>query len=93
MDQKLSNLQGVFVNYRRSRRTQHLKYSILLFPGFETRNTAFTLMGRTVAWDTPSGKVLKGTIIRVHGKNGQVIARFKKGLPGQALGKIVYIVK
>jgi len=95
MKQKaLTDLEGVFVNYRRSRHRQHLKHSILKFPGYETRNAAFKLIGRTVGWDTPSGKTLKGKITRVHGKNGQVVAHFKKaGLPGQALGQIVYVVK
>ena len=95
MTQKaLSNLEGIFVNYRRSRHRQHLKHSIIKFPGYESRNAAFALIGRTVAWDTPSGKSLKGKITRVHGKNGQVVANFKKaGLPGQAIGQKIYIVK
>lgn len=95
MTQKaLTDLEGVFVNYRRSRHRQHLKHSIIKFPGYETRNDAFKLIGKIVAWDTPSGKTLKGKITRVHGKNGQVVAVFKKaGLPGQALGQTIYIVK
>jgi len=95
MKQKaLTDLEGIFVNYRRSRHRQHLKHSIIKFPGYETRNEAFALIGRTVGWDTPSGKTLKGKITRVHGKNGQVVALFKKaGLPGQALGQTVYVVK
>ena len=95
MKQKaLTDLEGVFVNYRRSRHRQHLKHSILKFPGYETRNAAFALIGRTVAWDSPGGKTLKGKITRVHGKNGQVVAVFKKaGLPGQALGETVYVIK
>ncbi|MBN2155691.1 MAG: 50S ribosomal protein L35ae [Candidatus Lokiarchaeota archaeon] len=90
----LTDLEGIFVNYRRSRHKQHLKHSILKFPGYDTRKAAFMLIGRTVAWDTPSGKTLKGKITRVHGKNGQVVALFKKaGLPGQALGQHIYVVK
>jgi large subunit ribosomal protein L35Ae len=90
----LTDLEGIFINYRRSRHRQHYKHSIIKFPGYETRNAAFVLIGRTVAWNTPSGKILKGKITRVHGKNGQVVALFKKaGLPGQAIGQTVYVVK
>lgn len=95
MKQKaLTDLNGTFVNYRQSRHKQHPKHSILKFPGYETRNAAFALIGRTVAWDSPGGKSLKGKITRVHGRNGYVVALFKKaGLPGQALGQSVYVVK
>ena len=93
-DKTLTDLEGVFVNYRRSRHRQHLKHAILKFPGYENRKEAYKLIGRTVAWDTPSGKSLIGKVTRVHGKNGQVVALFKKaGLPGQALGQTVYVVK
>ena len=35
---------------------------------------------------------LIGKIIDVHGKNGTVRAKFKKGIPGQALGTTVELI-
>ena len=41
-----------------------------------------------------SDKELKGAITRAHGNNGAVRAHFKKaGVPGQALGQKVKIIK
>jgi len=89
-----TGLQGTFLNYRQSRSVVHHKHSILKFPGIENRKDAFKLIGKIVSWESSSGKELKGTITRVHGKNGAVVAIFKKaGLPGQAIGNNVFIVK
>ena len=85
---------GVIANYKRGRHTVHQKHCILVFPNIKTRKEANRLIGRTVVWDTPSGKELKGVITRAHGNNGAVRAHFKKaGVPGQALGKKVKIIK
>lgn len=87
-------MEGVISNYRRGRHTIHQKHCILVFPNIKTRKDANKLIGRTVAWNTPTGKDLKGVITRAHGNNGAVRAHFKKaGVPGQALGKKIKIVK
>jgi len=47
-------------------------------------------MGRKVVW--PVGKhEARGKIVALRGKNGLVRARFRKGVPGQALGTLVEI--
>ena len=90
----LLGMEGVISNYRRGRHTVHLKHCILVFPKITTRKEANKLIGRTVVWISPTGKELKGIISRAHGKKGAVRAHFKKaGVPGQALGKNVKIIK
>ncbi|MFX1500454.1 MAG: 50S ribosomal protein L35ae [Promethearchaeota archaeon] len=87
-------MEGVISNYKRGRHTIHQKHCILVFPHIKTRNDANKLIGRTVVWNSPTGKELKGVITRAHGNNGAVRAHFKKaGLPGQALGKKIKIIK
>lgn len=49
-------------------------------------------MGQKVVW-TGEKKALIGKIICFHGKNGVVRAKFKKGVPGQALGTTVELVR
>ncbi|MHA1727483.1 MAG: 50S ribosomal protein L35ae [Promethearchaeota archaeon] len=84
---------GIFLNYRQSKSVVHHKHSILKFPEIDTRNKAYSLIGKTVVWESVTGKQLKGKITRVHGKGGSVIAHFKKsGLPGQAIGHEVFIL-
>jgi len=64
---------------------------ILRFPGVESASEAAHLIGRKVAW--PVGKHdARGEIVALHGKNGLVRTRFRKGLPGQALGSQVEII-
>jgi ribosomal protein L35AE/L33A len=48
------------------------------------------LIGRKVSWRSDGGKTITGVVIRTHGKRA-LLARFKKGLPGDALGSGVTI--
>lgn len=87
-------MEGVIANYRRGRHTVHQKQCIIIFPNINTRKEANKMIGRTVVWKSPTGKELKGVISRAHGNNGAVRALFKKaGVPGQALGTKVKIIK
>ena len=46
------------------------------------------MIGKTVDWTSPAGKVITGKISALHGRKGNVRAIFaEKGLPGQALGQ------
>lgn len=91
---ELLGKEGVISNYRRGRHTVHPRQCILVFPNVENRKQANKLVGRTVVWNSPSGKQLKGTISRAHGNNGAVRALFKEGgVPGQALGQKIKIIK
>ena len=87
-------MEGVISNYRRGRHTVHPKYCILIFEPIKSRKIANKLIGRTVEWISPGGRGLKGKITKAHGNNGAVLAHFKKsGLPGQALGQKIKIIK
>lgn len=91
---EILGIEGIVSNYRRGRHTVHLKHCIIVFPNINTKKDANKLIGRTVSWMSPSGKELKGVLNRAHGNNGALRAHFKKaGLPGQALGQRVKIIK
>ena len=49
------------------------------------------LLGRKVVWKGEK-KNLVGKIVGFHGKNGVVRVKFKRGVPGQALGTTVELV-
>ena len=82
---------GVIVSHRRGPKTQKPKEYILRFPGIESVSGAARLIGRKVAWPIRKHKAI-GKIVALHGKNGLVRARFRKGVPGQALGSLVEII-
>ncbi len=91
---ELLGLEGVVANYRRGRHEQNQKQAILMFPVIKTKKDANKLIGRTVLWTTSSGKDIKGVIRHAHGNSGSVRAIFKKtGLPGQAIGQKIKIIK
>ncbi|PIO00301.1 50S ribosomal protein L35ae [archaeon CG10_big_fil_rev_8_21_14_0_10_43_11] len=87
-DKKVAKQSARILNYRQGRRTQ-TPNQIILNIGAKSKEDANKYLGRKVVYTTSSGKELHGVITRVHGNSGAVIARFSKGLPGQALGKDV----
>jgi len=91
---EILGMQGVISNYKQGRHTLHPKHCIIVFPKIKNRKEANKLIGRTVVWISSTGKELKGTITRAHGNSGAIRAHFKKaGVPGQALGTKVKIIK
>jgi len=84
-------LQGFVVSYRTGPKTQESKECILRFLEIKSPSEASRLIGRKVAW--PVGeRGIRGKIVALHGKGGLVRARFRKGLPGHAIGTLVEII-
>jgi large subunit ribosomal protein L35Ae len=84
-------IRGVVVSYRRGPKTQKPKECLIQFQCAQSVSEAGQLIGRKVAWPTRKRKCI-GKIVALHGKKGLVRARFRKGLPGSALGSQVDII-
>jgi large subunit ribosomal protein L35Ae len=78
------------MNYRIGIRTQASRECLIQVADTTTTAHASKIVGKKVVWQ--ENKKIAGTVLGFHGKNGVVRARFKKGLPGQALGTTVEIV-
>ena len=87
----LGVLEGVVVSCRRGPRTQRPKEYLIQFRTVKSVSEAGQLIGRKVAWPLGERKGI-GKIVALHGKKGLVKARFRKGLPGNALGSPVEII-
>jgi large subunit ribosomal protein L35Ae len=85
------SIQGIIVNYRVGPKTQRSKECIIQFSHVSSVSEASRLIGRKVAWKDDDNKII-GKIVDLHGKKGLVRARFRKGLPGQALGTTVELI-
>jgi len=85
------SLIGFIVNYRTGPRTQRPKECILRFSNIKSPSEAARLVGRKIAWPAEERKI-KGKIVALHGKEGLVRARFRRGVPGQALGTRVELI-
>jgi large subunit ribosomal protein L35Ae len=81
---------GVVIN--RGPKTKNPKDYLIQFSDVKTVSEAGQLIGRKVAWPLGERKCV-GKIVSLHGKNGLVKARFRKGVPGQALGSPVEIIR
>jgi large subunit ribosomal protein L35Ae len=85
---RIMPIQGIIVNYRVGPKTQRSKECIIQFPKITSVSEASRLIGRKVAWRNGETRII-GKIVDIHGRRGLVRARFRKGLPGQALGTTV----
>jgi len=84
-------LRGFIISYRRGPKTQKPKECLLKFPNIKSFSEASNLIGRKVAWPVGKRKCI-GKIVAPHGKRGLVRARFRRGVPGEALGSQVEII-
>ena len=87
----MERLRGFIVSYRKGPKTQKPKECLLKFPHIKSSSEASSLIGRKVAWPVKERKCI-GKIISPHGRKGLVKARFRKGVPGTALGSSVEII-
>ena len=76
------------MNYRIGIRTQMSRECLVQFTDVVSVAQAGQLIGKKVVWKS-GNKEFTGKIMGVHGRNGVVRVRFKKGVPGQALGTTV----
>ena len=79
------------MNYRIGIRTQSSRECLIQFANVESAPQAGRLLGQKVVWKGENKKRI-GKIVGFHGKNGVVKVRFKRGVPGQALGTTVELV-
>ena len=82
---------GTIVNYRIGIRTQMSKWCLIQIIGESTVSKAGQLIGRRVVLKYGKNS-FTGRIISLHGKKGVVTAKFRKGIPGQALGERVELL-
>jgi len=88
----IEKIQGIFVNYRQGMFSQNTHSALIRIPGISSVGAASKYIGRKVIWQSQTGKQLTGKLITTHGQAGILLARFKRGLPGQALGTEVEII-
>ena len=88
---KAATVVGVVESYRRGPGTQRSRECIVRFRGIDSPSEAARLVGRTVEWRR-GDVVIRGKVVSIHGRGGAVRVRFRRGLPGQALGTEVRLI-
>lgn len=76
------------VSFRRGRKTQNLRQAIIVIDKVNTKEEANKYIGKKVEIAFSKNSI-RGVVTHAHGGKGRVVARFRRGLPGQALTKEV----
>ena len=79
-------VKALFVNYLGGRHTRRNKQILVKIDQVDDKNAAAKYIGKKVTWKSLNKNTLSGKIVGVHGGNGVLEARMRKGLPGQAIG-------
>jgi large subunit ribosomal protein L35Ae len=85
-------MKAKIANYKGGPHTQYADRMILMPEGVTNKEQAEKLLDKTAVWTTPSGNKINGKVTKVHGRNGSVLVKFEKGLPGQSLGTVAEII-
>jgi len=67
------------------------KEILIQFVNSEAIAPAGSFVGKKVVWKNGKNSLI-GQIVGLHGKNGMLKAKFKKGVPGQAIGQTVELI-
>lgn len=86
-------MEGVIVNFRRSRNRTSGNQMVVQVPLVTKRADAEKFVGKKVAWKSPGKepKTISGEVRSAHGNSGALRVLFQTGMPGQAVGKKVQI--
>lgn len=84
-------IYGRITNYRVGNKSQTPRECLVEFKGINSAAVAGKLVGQKVAWKAGE-KVRLGQVKALHGRNGIVKVRFRRGVPGEAIGTVVQIV-
>jgi large subunit ribosomal protein L35Ae len=79
------------MNYRIGIRTQMPKWCLIQITGEDSVSKAGRLVGRKVILNFEKNEFI-GKVVSLHGKKGVVTAKFRKGVPGRAVGAIVQLM-
>ena len=86
---------ATIVNYKRGRKTQTTNQMIIVVKDVSSKEDALKLVGKKVEYkcDGKQNKTINGVIKNFHGNNGAMRVLFEKGMPGQAIGQTLEVLK
>ena len=83
-------LPGVILGYQRGPNEQYPNYVLVRVA--RDYKEACRLIGHKVVYKDKWGNEYIGKVVRAHGKNGVVVVRFRRNIPGQAIGDDCYVL-
>ena len=86
-----TNINGRITNYRVGLSSQQSRECLIELNGINSASLAGKLVGQKVVWASGKKK-FNGRIVGFHGRNGMVRVKFKRPVPGQAIGTVVQLI-
>lgn len=93
---EMTCMKSQFISHRRSQRRIYPQFAILRIENVNTREAAKKYIGHAVELfkvyeGMEKESSVEGTIVRVHGNSGCVIAKFSRNLSPIEIGSTVYV--
>lgn len=85
----MHSIRGRIASFKRGLNRQNQREVIVRFDESLPLNEVAKLVGAKVTWVSPKGQRFVGSVLRPHGRGGGLLVRFRKPLPGLALGSKV----
>jgi len=85
-------VRGRIIHFRLGAKSQNPREVIVEVDGVNDIKEANKLIHHKVIWKSDKGLEIRGVVKKTHGKKGRIIVRFRKPLPGQAIGTFVIIL-
>ena len=93
-------VKGVFLGYKRGLRNQYSHTALVKIQGLTDKKDVDFYLGKKIAYiykakslkNGTQFRVIWGKVVRAHGSNGVVRAKFAKNLPAEAMSKSVRVM-
>ncbi|CAI5729750.1 unnamed protein product [Peronospora destructor] len=93
-------VKGVFLGYKRGLRNQYSHTALVKIQGLTDKKEVDFYLGKKIAYiykakslkDGTHFRVVWGKVVRAHGSNGIVRAKFAKNLPAEAISKSLRVM-
>ncbi|TYZ64882.1 hypothetical protein PybrP1_001105 [[Pythium] brassicae (nom. inval.)] len=93
-------VKGVFVGYKRNLHNQVSHTSLIKIQGLQDKKDVDFYLGKKIAYiykgknlkNNTKFRVIWGKVMRAHGNNGLVRAKFTKNLPAEAISSNVRVM-
>ena len=86
-------MKGTIIGYKGSHHTMSGNQMIVEVKGLKKKQEANKLVGKKAVFTTSGGRKIIGKVASTHGNNGAIRVRFRKGMPGQAIGQKIEIAE
>jgi len=84
-------IKARITNYHIGIRAQASRECLIQLAQPNPETPAGSMLGSKVVWKNATTQIV-GKVVGLHGRKGMLVAKFPKGVPGQAIGSLVELI-